>query len=131
MKTAVHDHTALMAGDLDSDLSTSDPAGIASAQVISLCELDQKDSGEAAALLANQNPLLQIRTRVQVCVGSVELTVAALLGAKENQIVQLDRLVDQPVDMLVEGKVIARGQLVAVDERFAIRITELPLALDI
>lgn len=125
MNSAVHDNASLIASDFD------DLHGIPSAQVISLCELEQKDQGDATALLENHNPLLQIRTRVQVCVGSVELTVAALLGAKENQIVQLDRLVDQPVDMLIEGKVIARGQLVAVDERFAIRITELPMALGV
>lgn len=125
MNSAVHDNASLIASDFD------DLHGVSGAQVISLCELEQKNQGDAATLLENQNPLLQIRTRVQVCVGSVELTVAALLDAKANQIVQLDRLIDQPVDMLVEGKVIARGQLVAVDERFAIRITELPIALGV
>jgi flagellar motor switch protein FliN/FliY len=39
--------------------------------------------------------------------------------------------VDQPVDVLLEGQVVARGVLVAVDDHFGIRITELPLSLDL
>ncbi len=50
-------------------------------------------------------------------------------AAKEHQVLRLDRGVDQPVDLTIEGKVVARGQLVAVDGHFAVRITELPVAL--
>lgn len=54
-----------------------------------------------------------------------------LLGAKEHQVIRLDREIDQAVDLTVEGKVVARGQLVAVDGHFAVRITELPVALSL
>jgi flagellar motor switch protein FliN/FliY len=75
------------------------------------------------------NPLHAVRTRVKVCVGEVELTVGELLAAREHQVLVLDRAVEQSVDLLLEGKVVARGQLVAVDGKFAIRISELPVAL--
>lgn len=75
------------------------------------------------------NPLHQIKTRLQVCVGEVALTVGELLQARENQVLVLDRGVAQPVDVLLEGRVVARGELVAVDDQFAVRITELPLPL--
>ncbi|MNY65664.1 flagellar motor switch protein [compost metagenome] len=52
-----------------------------------------------------------------------------LLSAKEHQVLKLDRGIEQPVDLTIEGKVVARGQLVAVDGHFAVRITELPMAL--
>jgi flagellar motor switch protein FliN/FliY len=62
-------------------------------------------------------------------VGTVEMTVGELLGAKEHQVLRLDAAVDQPVDVLLEGQVVARGVLVAVDDRFGVRITELPRPL--
>ena len=117
-----------------SDLSVSSTTP--SAQVITLCELEQQDAQLSALRWggidgAAVNPLLQVKARLQVCVGTTEMTVAALLDAKENQIVQLDRMVDQPVDLMLEDKVIARGHLVAVDDRFGLRITELPVALGV
>ena len=72
------------------------------------------------------HPLHHIKTRLQVCVGQVELTVGELMSAKEHQVFVLDRLVDQPVDVMLDGKVLARGQLVAVDDQFAVRITDIP-----
>jgi len=80
-------------------------------------------------VLQDVHPLHQVRTRIQVSVGQATLTVGELLSARENQVLQLDRAIDDEVDLLVEGKVIARGQLVAVDQFFAVRITQLPVAL--
>ena len=109
------------------------PAAAApTAQVISLGDLH----GEAAhrptlpaSLVDSDNPLHGIRARLQVCVGQAELSVGDLLAAKEHQVLVLDRAVDHAVDMLLEGKVVARGQLVAVNGCFAVRITELPVPL--
>jgi flagellar motor switch protein FliN/FliY len=42
----------------------------------------------------------------------------------------LDRSALQPVDLLLEGHVVARGQLVAVGSQFAVRLTELPVSLN-
>lgn len=103
------------------------------AQVISLGDLHgesaQRTPAPAGPLLDSANPLHSVRARLQVRVGEAELSVGELLAAKEHQVLVLDRTVDQPVDMLLEGKVVARGQLVAVDGRFAVRITELPVPL--
>jgi flagellar motor switch protein FliN len=81
------------------------------------------------ALSDTVNPLHNIKTRLQVCVGDVVVTVGDLLAAKEHQVFVLSQAVDQPVDILLEGKVVARGQLMAVDDQFAVRITELPTPL--
>jgi flagellar motor switch protein FliN/FliY len=76
------------------------------------------------------SPLRHVKAKLTVCVGTVELTVGELLGAKAQQVLRLDRTVEQPVDVLLEGQIVARGMLVAVDEYFGVRITELPIALD-
>lgn len=75
------------------------------------------------------NPLHGVKAVVSVCVGHAELTVGELLNAKEQQVVRLDRLVDEPVDIVLQGQVIARGHLVAVGDQFGIRISELPRPL--
>ena len=83
----------------------------------------------AATTAAAANPLHGIRTRLSVVLGGIELTVGELLGAKEQQVLRLDRSIEQPVDVMLEGQVVARGMLVAVGENFGVRITELPRAL--
>jgi flagellar motor switch protein FliN len=107
-------------------------SGAPTAQVISLGELHGDAVQRAAAaepLIDSVNPLHAVRARLQVCVGGAALSVGELLAAKEHQVLVLDRTVDQPVDLLLEGKVVARGQLVAVDGSFAVKITELPIPL--
>ena len=102
------------------------------AQIISLSELHPTGSDASANLpthVEENNPLHQVKTRLTVCVGAVELTVGELVGAREHQVLRLDRMVDQPVDVLLEGQVVARGTLVAVDDHFGVRITELPVPL--
>ena len=86
-------------------------------------------TGAAAPLLRDAHPLHGVRVRLQVCVGEAEMSVGELLGARESDVLVLQRAVEQPVDLLLEGKVVARGQLVAVEGSFAVRISELPLPL--
>jgi flagellar motor switch protein FliN len=98
------------------------------AQLIALQEL--RGVADAAPPLAlESNPLLDIKARIQVCVGEATIPVGALLRAKVNEVITLDRDVDEVVDVLLEGKVIARGQLVAVGNSFGVRLSELPLPL--
>jgi flagellar motor switch protein FliN len=99
------------------------------AHVISLSEIHDQEPGRDPLVSDRLNPLHQIKTRLHVCVGEATITVGELLAAKEYQVIVLERGIDQPVDMLLEGKVVARGHLVAVDDQFAVRITELPIPL--
>jgi flagellar motor switch protein FliN len=65
-----------------------------------------------------------VKVRVAVRVGSTETSVAGLLEMKQGAVLELDRLVDEPLDVLVDQHVVARGVLVAVGEHFGVRITE-------
>lgn len=80
---------------------------------------------------SGSHPLHQVKATLQVYLGSATLTVGELMSTAKNQLLVLDRTVGEPVDLLLEGQVVARGQLVALDDRFAVRITELPLPLDL
>jgi flagellar motor switch protein FliN/FliY len=95
-------------------------------------ELDEPAAGPAsaqAALQGEAHPLHAVKVRLQVCVGAAEMSVGELLAARAGQVLVLQQAVEQAVDLLLEGKVVARGQLVAVDGAFALRITEVPLPL--
>ncbi|GAB2591367.1 hypothetical protein GCM10027034_24980 [Ramlibacter solisilvae] len=111
--------------------TTARATGAPTAQIISLGDLHGEPAHRAAAapVIDSANPLHAVRARLQVCVGETEVTVGELLAAREHQVLVLDRAVDQPVDLVLEGKVVARGQLVAVDGCFAVRISELPVPL--
>jgi flagellar motor switch protein FliN/FliY len=115
----------------DHSMTPSSPT----AQALALGELDASAPGAGAPLAQAggeaANPLRHVRVRLTVAVGAAELTVGELLATKAQQVLRLDRAVDQPVDVLLEGQVVARGVLVAVDDHFGIRITELPLSLDL
>ncbi|MGC3998549.1 MAG: FliM/FliN family flagellar motor switch protein [Anaeromyxobacter sp.] len=101
---------------------------------LAMPELEPAPAGALGApLLGNEggrpNPLRNVKVRLAVHVGSVSLTVGELLAAQAHQVLKLDRAVEQPVDLLLDGEVVARGTLLAVDDQFAVRITELPVAL--
>jgi flagellar motor switch protein FliN len=116
----------------ESNLHVIAQAAGPSAQVISLAELHPEAGHESAAsVVAHANPLLSVRARVEVSVGQIELTVGELLAAKERQVLALQRAVHDPVDLMLEGKVVARGQLVAVNGHFGVLITELPIPLKV
>lgn len=84
------------------------------------------------SLMSDVHPLHSVKVRLQVRVGQADMSVGELLAARENEVLVLDRTVNDPVDLTLDGKVVARGQLVAVaDGTFGLRITELPLPLKI
>ena len=90
---------------------------------------DLQPGGEGERLHLLSNPLHGVRVQLQVCVGHADLTVGQLLGAREHGVLALDRHIDEVVDLLLDGQVVARGELVAVDDHFGVRITELPLPM--
>jgi flagellar motor switch protein FliN len=107
---------------------TTPSAEAAEPQLLALPDANDPPAS-AAKLAAAQSPLLDVKAHLQVCVGGAVMTVGELTGAKVGQVVTLDRQVDGAIDLMLEGKVVARGQLVAVGDYFGIRLTELPMPL--
>lgn len=69
--------------------------------------------------------LAEVHMTISVELGRTKLLVRDLLNIHNGAVVQLDRQVTQPVDVFVHGTLIARGEVVVVDECFAVRVTEL------
>lgn len=68
--------------------------------------------------------LAGLQMNVTVELGRTELTVAEVLGLGPGSVIELDRLAGEPVDILVNDRLIARGEVVVVDENFGIRVVE-------
>ena len=68
--------------------------------------------------------LTDVLVELAVEVGRTRMTLGETLALGPGSVVTLDRLADQPVDLLVNGRPIARGEVVVIDEQFGLRITE-------
>jgi flagellar motor switch protein FliN/FliY len=62
---------------------------------------------------------------ISVEVGRTRMTVGETLELREGSVITLDRLADEPVDLLVNGTPIARGEVVVIDEQFGLRLTQI------
>jgi flagellar motor switch protein FliN/FliY len=78
-------------------------------------------SRESEKLRALEN----IEVEMSVEVGRTEISISDLLRLNEGSIVELDRLAGEPLDILVNGTMIAKGEVVMVGERFGIRFSDI------
>jgi len=79
----------------------------------------------AAALRGGLDMLHDVEMEVSAELGRTRMSVRELLSLSPGAIVELDRAAGSPADLLVNGRLIARGEVVVVDENFGIRITEI------
>ncbi len=68
---------------------------------------------------------MDIPLEISVEIGSTELPLEEVLRLAPNSIVELDKLINQPVDLKVNGKLVAKGELYTVENNFAIKITSI------
>ena len=66
-----------------------------------------------------------IDVRLTVELGRAQMSLREVLDLAEESVVMLDRLTDEPLDVMVNGKLIAKGEVIAEGNRFGLRILEL------
>lgn len=71
------------------------------------------------------NYLLDVSLHIMVEVGRKQAYIHQILGYDHGSVVELEKLVGEPLDLLVNNKRVARGEVVVVNEKFAIKITEI------
>ena len=69
--------------------------------------------------------LHDVPVELAVEIGRTRMTIGETLALGPGSIVSLNRLAGEPVDLLVNGRPIARGEVVVVDEEFGLRVTEI------
>lgn len=83
---------------------------------------------EADAGAASSGIIMTIPVDVQIVLGSAEMQVSELMALKKGATVALDRRIGEPVDVVVNGRKVARGEITVLDSdptRFGIRLTEI------
>jgi flagellar motor switch protein FliN/FliY len=61
---------------------------------------------------------------VTVELGKTRKNISEILGIAPGSVIELDKMAGEPVDVLVNGKLIAKGEVVVIDENFGVRITD-------
>ena len=69
--------------------------------------------------------LENIEVALSIEVGRTEMTIRDLLLLNEGSVIELDRLAGEPLDILVNGAIIAKGEVVMVGERYGVRFTDI------
>lgn len=69
--------------------------------------------------------LLDVPLDVSVELGRSRLTIQELLGLGPGSVVELDKLAGEPLDIMVNGRLVARGEAVVVSDKFGVRITDI------
>ncbi|MDH5378481.1 MAG: flagellar motor switch protein FliN, partial [Gammaproteobacteria bacterium] len=99
--------------------------------------LDEDDGGPNAVamdeLVADSNDsqervdlemILDIPVTISMEIGRTQISIRNLLKLNQGSVVELDRLAGEPLDVLVNGTLIAHGEVVVVNEKFGIRLTD-------
>lgn len=84
----------------------------------------------AATAAAGKNPqtldfILDVTLQVTVEVGRARMTIQDLLQLGQGSVVELEKLAGEPLDVYINGKAVARGEAVIVNEKFGVRLTDI------
>jgi flagellar motor switch protein FliN/FliY len=76
----------------------------------------------------NLDLILDVSVPVTVSIGSVRKKISEILGLAPGQVIELDRAAGDPVDLFVNDRLVARGEVVVVGDHYGFRVTEIVAA---
>jgi len=86
-------------------------------------ELEELAPGAADGENVELSKLMDVPVQVTVQVGRTSINLGELVGLGPGSLLELDREAHEPADILVNGKIVARGEIVTIDQNYGIRIT--------
>ncbi len=88
-------------------------------------ELEELEAGSESGSPLGLGNLTDVPVKVTVEVGRAKLTLSDLIDLRAGSLVELDREAHEPADILVNGKVVARGEIITMNDSYGVRITSL------
>ena len=82
-------------------------------------------SGAAAGMMNELDMILDIPVQITVELGRTKITIKNLLQLAHGSVVELEAMAGEPMDVLVNGTLIAQGEVVVVNDKFGIRLTDI------
>jgi flagellar motor switch protein FliN/FliY len=92
---------------------------------VKTAEFQQLAKGERLGEKQNIQMVLDVTLPISIELGRTAMTIGEILELGPGSVVELEKLAGEPVDVLVNEKIVARGEVVVVDENFGVRITQL------
>ena len=105
-------------GAADEAMSTAD----SEIEKVQAAELDEGESFQHGDV--NLDVVLDIPVTIAMEIGRTKISIRNLLQLNQGSVVELDRLAGEPMDVLVNGTLVAHGEVVVVNEKFGIRLTD-------
>jgi flagellar motor switch protein FliN len=114
------------AGQDDIDALLAADTGHSASSRLPMEEFGSVPKNNAAVTLdgPNLDVILDIPVSISMEVGSTDINIRNLLQLNQGSVIELDRLAGEPLDVLVNGTLIAHGEVVVVNEKFGIRLTD-------
>jgi len=113
---------------LDADSEASETEDYAAAPMKDLSQSSPMASNNTAPNMDDQDinldVILDVPITISVEIGRTQVPIRDLLRYSQGSVIELDRLVSEPLDVLVNNTLIAHGEVVVVDEQFGIRLTD-------
>jgi flagellar motor switch protein FliN/FliY len=97
----------------------------ANADAVQAAEFDEmQDDGQPVSGDVNLDVILDVPVTLSMEVGRTRVPIRNLLQLTQGSVVELDRAAGEPLDVFVNGTLIAHGEVVVINERFGIRLTD-------
>ncbi len=93
-------------------------------------EFDELQNEAADGEGVNLDMILDIPVTISMEIGRTQISIRNLLKLNQGSVVELDRLAGEPLDVMVNGTLIAHGEVVVVNEKFGIRLTDVISAME-
>jgi len=94
------------------------------AKSVALQNISEGTEGTRTLFPGNLDLIQGLKVNLSVSIGRTEITVGELFSMKEDALLTLDKLADEPVDIWLDQRLVGRGELVVVGDHFGVRITE-------
>ncbi len=89
-----------------------------------------QESKDRSVHPSNLKLVMDVELNVTLRFGQRQLPLREVLELASGSVIELDRMVDEPVELLLDGKLVARGEAVIVDGNYGLRVTEIPQAME-
>lgn len=94
------------------------------AKAVAMPPLSDEARAESGAEARNMDVILDIPVTISMEIGRSKVPIRSLLQLNQGSVVELDRMAGEPLDVMVNGTLIAHGEVVVVNERYGIRFTD-------
>ena len=118
---AQDDWAAAMAEQAQDDAATATPGQAQPAQIFP----SFSDTAGKASMMNELDMILDIPVQISVELGRTKITIKNLLQLAHGSVVELDAIAGEPMSVFVNGTLIAQGEVVVVNEKFGIRLTDI------